>query len=138
MPHLHVAAIRNEAALVEVLLAHGASPSLHCIMPDGDDLGIPLHFAARKGQLETAALLLSHGADVNAQDKYGYTPLHEAVLGPYATALPMVKLLLDHGADIDGKSSQGNTPLDRVQNDEYRGRYRDVIKYLKDHGAHSR
>src|SRR6266700_1255295 len=38
-----------------------------------------LHLAASNGYEEIAKLLLAHGADLNAQDLQGYTPLHLAV-----------------------------------------------------------
>lgn len=38
----------------------------------------PLHIAARKNQMETAATLLEHGALTNAESKAGFTPLHLA------------------------------------------------------------
>ena len=36
----------------------------------------PLHDACRRGQLEVAMAVIDEGADVNARDMYGYTPLH--------------------------------------------------------------
>ena len=44
------------------------------------DLGTPLHVAILSGQIGIVQLLLSHGADVNALDKQGDSPLHTAVL----------------------------------------------------------
>jgi ankyrin repeat protein len=38
----------------------------------------PLHWAAHKGYLEVAKILLARGADVNAKDKDGKTPLDSA------------------------------------------------------------
>lgn len=38
----------------------------------------PLHIAARKNQMETAATLLEYGALTNAESKAGFTPLHLA------------------------------------------------------------
>ena len=51
---------------------------------DGDGVGgnsgyTPLHYAAREGQVECAALLLRSGADANRATKAGgATPLHRA------------------------------------------------------------
>lgn len=39
-----------------------------------------LHFAARGGQVEAAKILLKHGAEINAMDNRGKTPLDFAVL----------------------------------------------------------
>jgi hypothetical protein len=38
----------------------------------------PLHIAARKNQMETAATLLEYGALTKAESKAGFTPLHLA------------------------------------------------------------
>ena len=45
----------------------------------------PLHLAAQGGHIELMAALLAAGADVNAGDARGYTPLHFAIcFGPQA------------------------------------------------------
>ncbi len=69
-----------------------------------DDYGqTPLHCAAENAcgaeSCRIAALLLEHGADVNARAKYrepGRTALECAVLGGRTE---LVRLLLEHGAD---------------------------------------
>ena len=38
----------------------------------------PLHWAARKGHLAIAKLLMSYGADLNAREKYGRLPIRVA------------------------------------------------------------
>lgn len=38
---------------------------------------IPLHNAASYGHLDVAALLIKYNTNVNATDKWGFTPLHE-------------------------------------------------------------
>jgi ankyrin repeat protein len=57
-----------------------------------------LHTAARFGQLQILALLLKRGANKEAQNKAGYTPL---VLALVCGQLDAAKLLLDEGADKD-------------------------------------
>lgn len=56
-------------------------------------------------------LLVAHGANVNARDERGYTPLHRATLGkcPY-----LVEVLADSGADVNATDEKGLTPLDCV------------------------
>jgi hypothetical protein len=69
----------------------------------------PLHKAAQiriSGGRERVALLLELGADVNATDHSGDTPLHFAERNPDA-----VQALLAHGANPDMENRSGQTPL---------------------------
>ena len=72
----------------------------------------PLHYAARDGQKEIAELLIAKGAGVNAKNKYGWTPLHNAATGHKE----IVELLIAEGADVNTKIEvggyKGQTPLD--------------------------
>jgi hypothetical protein len=43
----------------------------------------PLHYAANRGNLEAIEILIDNGADVNAQNKRGRTPLHTLVEQKY-------------------------------------------------------
>ncbi|HAU29441.1 MAG TPA: hypothetical protein DCW68_04935 [Rhodospirillaceae bacterium] len=63
--------------------------------------------------LRQVAILLEHGADVNAPIFKGNTPLHFAVAHSGRKAdKPLLKLLLKHGADVTRKNSHKFTPLD--------------------------
>jgi ankyrin repeat protein len=65
--------------------------------------------AAARGDLAAAKLLLERGADVNAIDHRGYTPLIFAAHYD-GDAVELVRLLLSRGADIDAKA-EGETAL---------------------------
>ena len=87
------------------MLARNANPNA----ATNDGL-TPLHWAALRGTLTNAELLLEHGANVNARSKVQQiTPLHETWSGNRAD---MAKLLASHGADLNAVEKwYGFTPL---------------------------
>jgi len=111
---LHLAAAGYRVELVQLLLAAGADPSaamnhrrsgpLH-YAADGYITG-PVWNAAR--QVRTIQCLLDAGADINAPDKNGATPLHRAVRTRCAAA---VKYLIERGGDPLLKNKPGSTPF---------------------------
>lgn len=64
--------------------------------------------AVRSHSVEALAEALDSGADPNASDRGGLTPLMEAVLGGQAA---MVGALLDRGADVNAADRGGWTSL---------------------------
>ena len=72
-----------------------------------------LHFAAQGGCLEVVRKLLSAGADVNAKDKEGLTPLHYAASADEDEnhSECVLKLLLESGASVGAKDNCDRTPL---------------------------
>jgi ankyrin repeat protein len=95
----------------------------------------PLHVAATKGYKDAAELLLANGADVNAKDQFGETPLHAAMKVPSLLGLSLisspgtqlkkrgntdlVELLIANRADVDAKDRYGLTPLHFAAYDGY-------------------
>lgn len=69
----------------------------------------PLMLAAALGFLNMCTLLLDHGADPNAADHAGNTPLHLAIMG-YGENLPVVETLIRRGADVNAINEEGFTP----------------------------
>ncbi|KAJ6680250.1 hypothetical protein OIU79_019871 [Salix purpurea] len=67
--------------------------------------------AAFKGKIEAAQVLLDHGAQVDAIDDAGYTPLHCAV---EAGHMQVALLLIAHGARAEARSLDGAVPLNII------------------------
>jgi ankyrin repeat protein len=70
-----------------------------------------LHYASELLDDNPSALmrvLLDHHADINAQDKYGNTPLF------YADTSPAIKTLLSRGANVNAQNIGNSTPLMRA------------------------
>jgi ankyrin repeat protein len=68
-----------------------------------------LHVVVRRGDIETAKVLLDLGADPNARGEYGYAPIHEAASGKN---YDLAKLLLEYGGSKDIRNDDGLTPAD--------------------------
>lgn len=85
---------------VEVLLAHDADPTLR----DGSGQ-TALHFANTE---HTVRSLLAAGAEVDAVDDSGMTPLHSAMR---FTSPGIARILIDHGADVNRIDKFHHSPL---------------------------
>jgi ankyrin repeat protein len=103
------AAYFGHLPLLALLLERGAdfeAPSANAMQVR------PLHSAAAHSDpscaVETTRILLEAGADPNARQQNGYTPLHEAVL---TGNTELARLLLAHGANPHLSDDDGDSPL---------------------------
>ena len=53
-------------------------------------------------------ILIEKGADINAKEINGYTPLHFAVMHE---KIPIASMLIKHGSNVQSSCNSGNTPL---------------------------
>lgn len=68
-----------------------------------------MHMAAQCGSPADIASLLSKGADINARNQHGSTPLHWAASQCADPAT--IAALIEAGADIEARDVDGDTPL---------------------------
>ena len=105
---LHLAAQYDFPAVAAMLIEKGAN--VHAAVSyrgvvGGDQGSTPLHFA---NSPEMATLLLKAGADPNAKDASGSTPL----FWNYVLVNPaVVSVLIQAGADVNARNNCGRTPL---------------------------
>ncbi|CAB3248842.1 unnamed protein product [Arctia plantaginis] len=88
-----------------------------------------LLYGIKCGDIDVVKKLLDMGADVNAVDTEGKTPLHEAILHGNAS---IVEFLLKNGANVHYKTKHGECPLiTAVLRDDVK-----IIEVLLKCGAH--
>ncbi len=93
--------------LVFPLVIAKCPSSVHACM--GRHRLTPLHTACDSGYVHLAKLLLQHGANINAKQRDGRTPLHRACK---MARLNVVALLLEQDdIEVDATDSKGQTPL---------------------------
>jgi len=140
---LHVAAAAHDWVLAESLVAQGAT-----VRARNRRGAEPLHYAANGGPSSDASaqralitFLIDAGADPNALDKSGVSPLHRAVRDRCSGG---VGALIDKGADPLLMNKSGSTPLHlAVQNtgkshsgsDAAKEEQHRIIVLLLGHGA---
>jgi ankyrin repeat protein len=102
---LHVAAAEDDYEVVKHLAALVGTDVR------GTKGETPLHVAAYRGSRRAVEVLLELGADPNARDEDGRTPLHYLFMGEHIDVL-ILKMLLSKGADPNARDKDGKTPLE--------------------------
>jgi len=93
-----------------------------------------LHLAAQAGRADNVAVLIEHGAQLDAKEKgAGRTPMHYAAENAHTD---VVRLLIDKGADINALDYLAHTPLYwATVKANKAGLPLDVIDVLRDSGG---
>lgn len=138
-------------AVVKLLLEKGADPKVRLYIKGLAFGSTLLHEAARQGYLESARLLIDHGAEVEAiyVDEFMRKPVEETVFTPLHSAASggqpkVVELLLERKANLTRRTSNGQTALqlagarvrfsEDTKTQEENRRYAEVIKILAARG----
>lgn len=120
---------KRSAAVLQNLVQNGASSRVLNKRKEN-----ALHKAAAYGSVEGLSYLLENlRLDVNAQDIYGNTPLHHAVVSTDTELLSQkVKLLHGKGAKVDKTNKNKMSPLALLQKVNPRlGKSKDLLKLLE-------
>lgn len=99
---LQKAIAKDDVSVAKVLVSAGAN-----VDAPGFD-GSALHAAATRGNARVAEVLLEGGADANARDARGRTPLHIAATWGHAD---LARELLECGADANATTADKQTAL---------------------------
>ena len=101
---LHIALRFGNADLVRLLLSHNADVTARYEQEHSS-----LHYV---NSLESMELVVAAGAEIDARNTQGQTPL--MIDARMISALSRVRFLLDHGADINARDIEGKTALTYV------------------------
>ena len=102
---------RNERGATVLHAALPSWPVVRRLLDLGADASAPtlLHKAARLGDNpELITVILDAGADVNARNRIGQSPLHDAALGG---GPGVIAALVAGGAELNARDNRGATPL---------------------------
>jgi ankyrin repeat protein len=110
-----LAARVNDAPVAEAAMS-GDRDTVRTLLKQGQDVNAAmgdgmtaLHWAAKKGDVELAQMLLYAGANVKAMTRLGgYTPI---IMASETGNAQMIEMLLKAGADGKVATSNGTTPL---------------------------
>lgn len=138
----HVAVESNIIPMVVHLLKVGADTDSG--FEDSDNNIPPLCYAALRGYEKIVSVLLSHGANVEVADSYGWRPLH---LASYMGRTVIVQALIDAGASVRIATREWSSMFERQGihgGDKWAGQplhlaamegHVEIVRLLLDHGA---
>jgi ankyrin repeat protein len=121
-------------AVAQLLVENGADPNTR---NKGNETW--LHLATNTLNLKLVQMLLDRGANVNAKDNQGWTPLHRVLFKlkaedyyPDEVFFGVAQLLVEHGANVDTRDKDHVTLLHLASY----FRERNLVRVLLSHGAY--
>lgn len=121
------AAYTNRKEITELLIAQGADVN----EKHREYRFTALNIALLQGHTETADILIDNGAEVDASDDDGWTPLMHTTCEEHYDHVNMTLYLLTRGADVNAKTDSGKTAVSIASTS---GNV-DAINTLADYGA---
>jgi ankyrin repeat protein len=118
-----------------LLLALALACLAHTAFASQSDPNQQLLLAAQNGDFEAVKTLLASGADKDAKDVYGWTPLHIAAFEGH---LRVVQELLNRGTDKDARGMNRWTPLHCAASKGYLGVVQELLKRGADKDARTK
>lgn len=150
LTHFHIACISSNLTTVERFLRSGVDVNIRC-SPQFNNYS-PLHIAVGEAKERLVELLLMYGANANARDAFGQSPLHlacyvstalcESVASVFGSGnksdcimymisngcieLNIVKLLVEYKSDVDARDRYGNTPMYPIFKNDYYAKLKSI------------
>lgn len=127
---LHFASIYGHSGIADYILNDPALRAQDMLQAQDISGSTPLHEAVRYGRLDIVRMLLERGANVDALDSLGKSPL--LLIIPKEVQLDAYRTLVAHHANISQKDMYGDTVLHVAT---MGGAERNVIEFLLASGA---
>lgn len=126
----------HQCHIAEIRISHGFSSRTAPTQrrrTKGGQLRCNMVSKASDGNVDLARFIIDNGANVTAQDKEGWTPLHKGSISTidqwsYGSC---AGFLVDHGANVTAQDMEGSTLLHKASISGHV----DLARFLVEHGA---